>query len=113
MSVGLMRGNTERAQARIADLKRLSDAIQADSEADQRRARQLCKACYYFTGLGGAAITTQPCMSCQVDQTYGSTNTDALCMPCAQAGSLCKHCGADVDLKARRQKWPTALREPT
>lgn len=111
MSVGLMLGNTERAKARIAELQKLAQAIESDSDKSARLARQHCKACHYFSRMGGAAITTQPCMSCAKDQTYGSTATDALCRSCAEAGNLCRHCGGDIELRTRRRIWPTALHE--
>lgn len=56
----------------------------------------------------GAAITLEPCMRCGEMQTYGSTNTDALCLPCAKETGLCKHCGGDLALRERRKTWPTS-----
>lgn len=111
MSKSLMIGNTERAASRIADLMRLAEAIETDADMVARYAAHECKACHYFSRIGGAAITHQPCMSCGKDQTYGSTNTDVLCLPCAQAGDLCKHCGGDISLRTRRRNWPAALCE--
>lgn len=109
MSVSLMIGNTERAKARIAELKRRHEDIEGDARKGERLAAQECKGCHYFQRIGGAAITKQPCMCCGKEQTYGSTNTDALCMDCAKANDLCKHCGGDIELRARRRTWPKAL----
>lgn len=32
------------------------------------------------------------------------TNVDVLCVDCARRAQLCKHCGADIDLKNRRKR---------
>lgn len=112
MSVALMWGNTERAATRCKDLAKLAVKVADDTEKAQRLERQRCKACHYFKGIGGAAITTQPCMRCGKEQTYGSTNTDALCMDCATHAELCKHCGGDLEMRTRRRGWPHSLIEP-
>ena len=40
------------------------------------------------------------------DVMYSSTNTDRLCMDCAKKHHLCKHCGGDISMRARRKDWP-------
>jgi hypothetical protein len=91
--------------------KLIEKAARADRDAQkgERIAAQNCKACWYVLRGGmvaGAAMTTQPCACCLLPQTYGSTNTDALCMPCAHQNSMCKHCGGDLDMRTQRRIWP-------
>lgn len=108
MSKGTLIGATERAKQRVQDWIDLANAATNDTRHAQRIASHECKACFYSSRMGGAAITTRNCMCCSQPQTYGSTNTDVLCLPCAKEGSLCKHCGADLELRTRRRNWPSA-----
>jgi len=111
MNKGNMIGATERAQQRVKAWLDHAAEVQADARKVDRLARLECKACFYASRLGGAAITTRPCMSCGSREVYGSTNTDVLCAPCATAGDLCKHCGGDREMRARRKAWPAAYCE--
>lgn len=78
--------------------------LAADADLNTREAQGLCKACYYLRAerIGGAAITTRPCGVCLQEMTFGSTATDKLCGPCAVRECLCKQCGGDLKLRARR-----------
>jgi len=94
----------------------VKSALAADQDNDRVKRLQLslCRSCHYFgNGIGGAAMTTRPCGICQTPVTYGSTCTDALCLNCAKKHSLCKHCGADRELRPHRRKFdwikPTVL----
>lgn len=111
MNVGNMVGATERAKARVQSWIDLALEVSTDARGKERLAAQECKACFYAGRIGGAAITNRPCMACGETQTYGSTNTDVLCRPCASGGQLCKHCGGDVELRARRRTWPQVYSE--
>ena len=111
MNKGNMIGATERAQQRVKAWIDHAAEVQADARKAERMARLECKACFYSSRLGGQAITTRPCMSCGSREVYGSTNTDVLCAPCATAGDLCKHCGGDREMRARRKAWPSAYSE--
>lgn len=92
----------------VEEALRRADNIRLDSDMVERLSLQECKACFYVMGrIGGAAVTTQPCACCGVNQSYGSTCTDALCLNCAKEYSLCKHCGGDLDMRERRRSWPT------
>lgn len=83
--------------------------IENDTQRAERKAQSLCKACFYRGGrVGGATLTSQPCMSCGEIQHYGSTATDALCLECAKKHELCKQCGGDRELRERRRNWPVA-----
>ncbi len=109
MNIANMVYATERSKDRVKQFMDLAARITADSERSERKTKQECVACFYIVGrIGGAAITKRPCMSCGLDQMYGSTNTDVLCIECAHKHNLCKHCGGDVDMKVRRKNWPVA-----
>ncbi len=105
-----MKSATWMSSRRVEDLLKLAKKLQRDPQREQRLAEQKCKACFYFVGLAGAAFTSQPCMSCGEVQRYSSTNTSAMCVPCAQRGSLCRHCGGDLDMDPQRDSWPAAYR---
>lgn len=101
---------TSRSKERVEDTLALAERIKSDLDMDERKKAQLCKACFYFTALGGSRITSRECAGCGKDQVYGSTNTDALCMDCARKHSLCKHCGGDLEMRVKRRNWPTVSR---
>lgn len=108
MNKGNMIGATERAQRRVKGWLDHAADVMADARRPERLAALECKACFYAGRIGGAAMTYRPCMSCGARTLYGSTNTDVLCAPCATDGDLCKHCGGDREMRARRKAWPTA-----
>jgi len=110
MTAQSMASATFMSARRVDDLFKLAKKLEQDPERERRIAEQRCKACFYFVGMGGAAMTTQPCMSCQLDVTYGSTNTSVMCLPCAQVGRMCRHCGGDIDMDMKRTDWPSAYR---
>ena len=85
-----------------------ADNIRSDRLKQERLDKSECKICFYVSGrMGGCAMTQRPCSICGKDYWYGSTCTDALCMECAREHELCKHCGADRELRERRRnfKW--------
>lgn len=99
--------NTEMSKSRVEEVIKQAELLIDDPQRKERKEKQLCKCCFYASArIGGAAMTTRPCMSCEKEQMYGSTATDVLCMVCAKEGELCKQCGADVDLRVRRRNWP-------
>ncbi len=104
---------TEHAKESVADALKKAQDLQQDPSRDQRLKRHECLACYYvFPGrIGGASITKRPCMCCGQEQWYANTCTDVLCLTCAQAKELCKHCGADMHLRTRRKHWPEPCRK--
>jgi hypothetical protein len=99
-------GASSRAKQRVDSHLALAERLQSDSEKKDRLDACLCKSCYYFTQLGGAAITNRECAGCWKDQVFGSTATDALCLDCASNHSLCKRCGGDLHMRSRRENWP-------
>lgn len=98
---------TKRAQRQVQSWLQQAQDVQNDVRKDERLARHFCAACFYRQWfMAGAAMTHQPCMCCGENQLYGSTRTDALCLPCATTASLCKHCGGDLAMNTHRQDWP-------
>lgn len=83
-----------------------AEEVTNDARKNERLKRHECKACFYASRIGGAAMTTRPCMSCGSEEMYGSTATDVLCMDCATKHGLCKHCGGDLEMRTRRKDWP-------
>ena len=86
-------------------LKRASQFTQ-----DPDRARRLlaseCVVCYGQPRIGGAACTYSACPLCGERISSSNTNIDALCLNCAKENSLCRHCGADIELRGRRKPRP-------
>lgn len=96
---------TRSAAVRMDGTIRLAKLLSEDPRRTERVAAQRCRWCYYCTGVAGAAITTQACSLCAVDQHYASTATDLLCAPCATAHGLCRHCGGDLEGQVARKHF--------
>lgn len=107
MTPGHMVQATHMAKLRVAHWVKLADDVSKDVRKAERLAKQECKACFYSDRLGGAAMTQRDCMCCAKPNWNSSTNTDVLCLPCAQEHGLCRHCGGDLNMKERRKGWPT------
>ena len=99
---------TALSQSRLQSVLDLADKFMADPFKTDRLKACFCIPCFYQTRIGCAAITQQACMCCGEAQTYGSTDTDALCLACAQKNELCKHCGSDIKLRVNRRNWPVS-----
>jgi hypothetical protein len=106
MSKSMMISATERSKQQVQRWIDLAKRVEQDVDKPKRLERHECKACFYSQRVGGAAITSRKCMCCDTSQTYGSTNTDVLCVKCAKEHALCKHCGGDLELRERRRNWP-------
>lgn len=107
LDIVAMTSETHLATRQAEDLIARATAMQGDPEREKRIAAGMCRWCFYARGrMGGASMTTQPCSGCGVDQTFGSTATDVLCLPCAKEHSLCKRCGGDREMRTLRRKWP-------
>jgi hypothetical protein len=104
-SVTLLRA-TSTSKYYVEDVIDRATKISTDVDKKQRLKRQLCKACYYVSRVAGQAMTSRECACCEKEQTYSSTDTDALCLGCAKEHSLCKRCSGDLELRVRRRKWP-------
>lgn len=89
------------------DILRRALVAVTDPDKKQRLEKCQCIRCYYLVSrIGCSAMTDQPCGICRVNQLYGSSCTDVLCMKCAQTHDLCKHCGGDVHMRPRRKYAP-------
>lgn len=107
MTAATMVQATRIAKAKIQSVMDYAQQLESDPKREERLARNMCKACFYGPPrIGGSAMTSQPCMCCGDDQMYASTNTDVLCLDCAKAHGLCKHCGGDVEIRTDRENWP-------
>lgn len=104
--VAMVRATSD-AQAHVERVIATYIAMVDDIDKPARIAKGLCKSCHYDGArMAAAACTTQPCAACGVPQSYGSTATDVLCLPCATEHSLCKRCGGDREMRVRRRRWP-------
>ena len=76
-----------------------------DPRKEERLAKSECVVCFYpMAGrIGGAMCTSAQCGICQETVRSGNTNIDVVCLACAKAHDLCKHCGADIRLRTRRK----------
>lgn len=101
MSEENIRSSTEAAKAKVKDLCDIAKNITTDNLKIERLKRHECRACFYTSRFGGAAVTIRSCMSCGKDEEYGSTATDVLCLDCAKKHNLCKHCGGDINMSTR------------
>lgn len=106
MTAGDMVAATDMAKSRVDACLELAQRVATDYEAADRRARLECKACYHFPRWGGTAITESKCGICGETIMNASTNTDAICKPCAEEHDLCRHCGGDREMRTRRRRWP-------
>lgn len=93
---------------------RIAESLQylADEKKKEREAKGECKTCFYMRSsrIGGAAITSKPCDLCGEYMSFGSTNTDRLCLECAVKNKICKRCGGDLHMRTRRaEKVPKPI----
>ena len=108
MNVSNMVYASFRSNSRVQNLLNIANEIAKDLRASERTLKNECKSCFYYVAkIGGSAITHKECMCCGIDQMYGSTCTDVLCLECAKKHKLCRHCGGDINMNERRRKWPS------
>jgi hypothetical protein len=73
-----------------------------DPNKELRVASQVCKCCHYI-GAGGIvmhAFTKSDCKSCLTEMSFPNSGVDKYCLECAQCNSICKKCGADIEVDA-------------
>ena len=86
------------------------DAFAGDSKAAARLYSQECKTCFYLRGsVCGQAFTSYICGLCGTEQMHHNTCVPRLCRECATANELCRQCGGDIDMRQRRNNWPSPL----
>jgi len=74
-----------------------------DDDEDRRKAKCLCRACYYVRNRQGGTVTTAVyCGGCGEVMHFNSTATDRLCEACAERFGVCCRCGADMYEQHRR-----------
>lgn len=92
-------------RGRLDELQQFVYRAQHDPAKKARLEKQECVACFYSgSRIGGATVTTRQCGLCDESLLSGNTNVDVLCVGCARRAQLCRHCGADIDLKNRRKR---------
>lgn len=74
-----------------------------DSKQSERLDEQECVVCFYSSRVGGSAITYHMCERCGKEMSFSNTCVDILCEECASEMGVCKHCGADMEMKIRRK----------
>lgn len=97
---------TSMRSSHLRDFLKSATAASFDEDRVERLKRSECRVCFYLSGrIGGAAMTSTQCGICDKVTTYGNTNTDVLCTDCAKKHKLCRHCGADVELRPSRRDF--------
>jgi len=95
----------ERHKESIAYYRRRLKSVDEDPKRKERIAASECAMCHYDKSCIGAAVCTfSPCAFCDERLYSGNSNIDLMCTACAAKAGLCKHCGADIDLKNRRKR---------
>jgi hypothetical protein len=105
-------GQNTRAKECIDSVLKKAEKINSDEDKKERLDQCLCKACFYILNMrmGGATMTSRPCGVCDLEMNFSSTATDAICPSCANENNLCKRCGANMDLKNIRSKYPFEIK---
>lgn len=82
-------------------MEKLQDCLK-DPEKKTRLSAQECQYCFYVDSrIGGCACTDWKCKECGKEQIAGSTCVPMYCADCALKGGMCRHCGAEINLKTR------------
>jgi hypothetical protein len=90
---------------KILYIQKCENALE-DIDKKLRKEKQECIYCYYLDSkVGGSVMTTSYCGICNKTLRSENTDTNALCIDCAEKHKLCKHCGGDINLKNRRKFW--------
>ena len=89
-----------------------ADKFVFDPDCKIREFASECLACFVPYGAGRQGVgRVQQCGLCDAT-TEGGSDSDKLCLSCARANDLCKHCGGDINLKTTRRQRPYELRTP-
>ena len=80
-------------------IKNVSE-FQSDSRQENRKKIHECKRCFYLRGstIAGQAFTDQDCGICSQTMTFGNTDTNVVCYPCAENHDLCVKCGGNINM---------------
>lgn len=104
-SISILHAN-DRAKDMIRHVRKLYEKYTNDPYKQERIEASECIVCFKSDRIGGAAMTNIPCGLCVKVMGFSSTNVDYICIDCARKNNLCKHCGADMELKDRRKLRP-------
>jgi hypothetical protein len=95
---------------RVIDYIAAGQQMDDDPEKGKRQRAQLCRWCHYAASrIAGQAFTDRNCGICNKDMQFSSTDTDVVCSDCATKHELCKHCGADRELRPKRSTFVDEL----
>ncbi len=108
--VSILRANNW-AKMRIESTLEAAEKYRSDPNREKRKEMAECLVCSEARRIGGCAMTTAICGICGKELLFGNTCVDVLCLDCAKANQLCKHCGGDIDLKDRRKPRPYEARK--
>lgn len=94
---------TSQALKRKCDIRTQASNLIHDPDLGARTNTQKCVVCFYLNHrIVQQAFFSQPCGICEVPQTYCNSDTNILCLKCAQEHGICRHCGADFNLNEDR-----------
>jgi len=100
VDLSLVLNSTVTAKARV---KRAKEIIEDPRKADRLK-EQECVVCFYNRPrISGRMISAVKCGYCDEEKRFANTDVDVLCEKCAKEFGLCKHCGADINLKNRHK----------
>jgi len=90
------------AKARMNAILINAKKLLCDPDKSSRLSAQLCKCCHYIASskVVFQAFTNTNCLECKIEMTSPTSSVDCYCLTCAQNESVCKHCGADMDVDA-------------
>jgi hypothetical protein len=92
-------GATGESMAHMERYLERADRMKTDPEKEKRESAHYCRWCYYTSFVG--VDWTTPCMVCD-EEVFGRNK---VCETCAVEHRLCRKCGGDLDMRARRRKW--------
>lgn len=99
------------AKAVVENVVRRAKDYAEDPMRNQRLDAAECVLCHYTMRAGGTMSTERPCGICGASIRSRNTDIGVLCVECAKTNGLCKHCGADIELKSRRKARPYEARK--
>ena len=90
----------------VRELIKEAKEMEFDTDRAARLKALLCKLCYYRGGrIAGQAFTEWNCAVCGKADQHPNTATPVVCADCAKEHSLCRDCGADLELRTKRRKF--------
>lgn len=105
-----VQSKTRFTRNRVIDYIAAGQQMDDDPEKLKRRREQLCRWCHYAASrIAGQAFTDRQCGICEKEMTFSTTDTDVVCPACATKHELCKHCGADQELRPQRKTFVDEL----